>query len=68
MPFILSEKQQAKLEEWLQCLPCPEPIADHPDFPKVSYEFNHWSGIGPEVKAIENVTGASIDLTDVTEW
>ena len=64
----INRKQYEKLEQWLDTLQCPEPVADHPDFPKVSYEFNHWSGIGPSVTAIENVTGAAIDLTDVEEW
>lgn len=68
LTFTISEKQYDKLRSWIESLPCPEPLIDHPEFPKISYEFNSWSGIGTEVKAIENITGACIDLTDIEEW
>ena len=66
--FNISTRQEVKLQEWLESLPCPEPLIDHPEFPKLSFTFSNWSGIGPEVNVIEQITGAAIDLTDVEEW
>lgn len=68
LTFTINSKQMKQLEEWKRSLQYPRPLSTDPNFPKISFEFNSWSGIGPEVKAIENVTGATIDLTDVDSW
>lgn len=63
MIFEIDEEEQQKIEKWLS-----EIRVEDMNFPKLTYSFRPFDGIGMEVKVKEHITNKELDLTDERKW
>ncbi len=63
MIFEIDEEEQQKIEKWLS-----EIRVENMHFPRLTYSFRPFDGIGMEVKVKEHITNEELYLIDESKW